>query len=310
LSRKIAIYPVDGKIPNLALMKVARFHEEMGDSVEHFFPLSAYDKVYVSKIFSFSKIEHPLPDNAVIGGTGIDFFNRLPNEIENCKPSYKLWPSCNYHLGFSMKGCRFKCEFCCVPKKEGRPQDVSDIESLLINPNGGNRLMLLDNDFFGGDAWRERLSEIIELGLKVSFCQGLNIRTITDEQAFLLSKVNFYSQSFKERMLSFAWDRAKDEKFIFRGINRLNKAGIKNYQMQFFVLVGFDSDMDEDLHRINRLHSIGCKPFVMPYNKDDTYQKSLARWCNRRAIINTQPDFNKYKKIEKRVDCDMDLFVS
>jgi hypothetical protein len=293
---KIAVYQVDGKMPNLALMKVAQFHESLGDEVEHFFPMKEYDKVYVSKIFTFSKIIHPLPPNAIIGGTGVDFFNKLPDAIENCRPSYRLWPNCNFHLGFSIKGCRFKCDFCCVPKKEGKPYIVSNIRDILINPNGGNRLMLLDNDFFGGALWQENLLEIIALKLKVSFCQGLNIRTITEEQAYLLSKVNFRSQSFKSKMLSFAWDNVKHEKLIFRGIDRLNKAGIRNEQMQFFILIGYNSDIESDLYRINRLHSIGCKPFVMPYDKSNPYQKKVARWCNRREIINVQPDFHKYQK--------------
>ena len=79
-----------------------------------------YEKIYASKLFSFSEMPQ-LPPNAIIGGTGIDFYNRLPQEIENAAPSYSLYPDCNYHLGFSMKGCRFNCKFCCVPKKEGRP---------------------------------------------------------------------------------------------------------------------------------------------------------------------------------------------
>ncbi len=64
-----------------------------------------------------------------------------------------------------MKSCRFACKFCCVPKKEGRPKENSTIDGLL-NPIGGNRLMLLDNDFFGGPDWRCNLERIIELRQK------------------------------------------------------------------------------------------------------------------------------------------------
>jgi hypothetical protein len=293
----IALSQIDGKIPNLALMRIARFYENNGAIIEHFNPLfsSKYSHVFASKIFSFTQ-DIWLPDNAITGGTGIDFYNTLPTEIESCYPSYTLYPECNYHIGFTMRGCRFKCEFCCVPKKEGKAHSVSNIADLLINPKGGDRLMLLDNDFFGNPVWLDVIKEIIERKLKTSFVQGINIRTITEEQCYWLSKVSFFNQSFKRKILSFAWDRIKDEKIIRRGIDRLNAAGIKNYQMQFFILVGFDSTMEEDLHRINTLHSLGCKPFVMPYDKDDIYQKNLARWCNRRQIINAQPDFTKYNK--------------
>src|SRR5580700_6709020 len=181
---RIGIIQADGKFPNLALMQICSYHEQRGDTVSWYNgPLFSdwYDKVYASKIFSFSKM--PMVGHGVdfqIGGTGIDFYNRLQPEIENCIPSYTLYPKCDYHIGFSMKGCRFACKFCCVPKKEGRPKINSTIDSLLINPKGGNRLMLLDNDFFGGrPEWKPNLERIIELNLKVCFIQGLNIRIIT-----------------------------------------------------------------------------------------------------------------------------------
>ncbi len=53
---RIAIYDVDSRIPNLALMKLTRFHRERGDIVEPFFPLmvSSYDRILASKVFTFS----------------------------------------------------------------------------------------------------------------------------------------------------------------------------------------------------------------------------------------------------------------
>src|SRR6185437_12687156 len=131
---RIGIVQVDGKLPNLALMQICSYHEQQGDTVSWYEgPLFAgqYDRVYASKIFGFSKLP-PLPAGAIIGGTGIDFYNRLPAEIEACPPSYTLYPDCQYHLGFSMKGCRFACKFCCVPKKEGRPKVNSAIDGLLL----------------------------------------------------------------------------------------------------------------------------------------------------------------------------------
>jgi hypothetical protein len=183
---KIGVIQVDGKYPNIALMKIAGFHEAKGNSVDWYLGnlfADQYDMIYASKIFSFSETPDLPAGKSFIGGTGIDFFNRLPEEIENSNISYSLYPGCDYHIGFSMKGCRFACKFCCVPKKEGRPYRYNTIDEILINPNGGNRLMLLDNDFFGGTDWKVNLERIIELKIKVCFIQGLNIRIITDEEA-------------------------------------------------------------------------------------------------------------------------------
>lgn len=284
---RVGIVQIDGKLPNLALMQICSYHEQKGDSV-HWYegPLFAgqYDLVYASKIFGFSKIPE-LPPGATIGGTGIDFTSRLPEDIAACQPSYALYPNCRYHLGFSMKGCRFACKFCCVPQKEGRPRANSAIDGLLLNPKGGNRLMLLDNDFFGGPAWQENLERIIELKLRVCFVQGLNIRIITDEQARLLARVNYTNSKFNQKYLTFAWDRFNDGKLIEKGISICEGAGIPGKHMQFFVLVGFDTTPEQDYHRVMWLRERGCMPFVMPYRRDDPYQKAFTRWVNNRAVF-------------------------
>lgn len=296
---KVGIVQVDGELPNLALMQITKYHEELGDHVEWYkgnLFAHEYDAIYASKIFAFSEMPD-LPANAMIGGTGIDFRNRLPEAIEPKSPSYTLYPDCNYHIGFSMKGCRFVCKFCCVPQKEGRPKINSAIDALLINPKGGNRLMLLDNDFFGGPEWRENLLRIIELKLRVCFVQGLNIRIITPEQAELLAKCNYQNSKFHEKYLTFAWDRVYDRKLIMKGIKICNDAGIPCNKMQFFVLIGYDTTPDQDYDRVMTLREMGCMPFVMPYKKDDPYQQSFARWVNHRATFKscTWEDY-KYRK--------------
>lgn len=285
---------VDGKeymgqvFPNLALMKIAGHHENRGDMVEWFEGMlfeGQYDHVYASKIFSFSKMPQLPQDKTTVGGTGIDFYNKLPEEIEAAPVSYSLYPECNFHVGFSMKGCRFNCKFCCVPKKEGRPYNYDSIDQILTNPKGGNRLMLLDNDFFGGSNWSSSLQRIKELDLKVCFSQGLNIRIITPDQAELLSQVRYYNIKFDQRYLSFAWDRYNDGKLIHNGIRICNDAGIPTKHMQFFILIGFDTTPQQDYERVMTLRDLGCMPFVMPYNKEDPYQKAFARWVNFRSVF-------------------------
>lgn len=283
---KIGVAQLDGKIPNLAIMKIAGYHERMGHEVSWYDGLlfaDAYDKIYMSKLFDFTPLPQ-MPPNAVIGGTGIDWLNRLPDEIEAATPSYSLYPDCTYHLGFTMKGCRFACKFCCVPKKEGRPKNYNNVDEILINPNGGNRLMLLDNDFFGGN-WRANLERIIELQLRACFVQGLNIRLITDEQASMLSHCNYVNSKFNQRYVTFAWDRYADGKIVKAGIERCVRAGIPAERMQFFVLIGFDTSHEQNMERVTTLRELGAMPFVMPYNKFDPYQKAFARWVNQRAVF-------------------------
>lgn len=293
--KKIGIYQVDGtryqgvQFPNIPLMKISSFYKGVGYSVEKYEgPLFAnqYEKIYASKIFSFSPMPE-ITDNMIIGGTGIDFYNKLSEEIEASQLDWSIYPNTPFHYGFSMKGCRFKCDFCCVPKKEGRPYNYNSIDEILTNPSGKRNLMLMDNDFFGGENWQANLLRIQELKLKVCFVQGLNIRIISERQANILANINYYNSKFNKRYLSFAWDRFEDERVIIRGIERCNKAGIPSKNMQFFVLIGFDTSPEQDSYRVEMLRKLGCMPFVMPYNKDNQYQKAYARYVNNRIIFNT-----------------------
>lgn len=286
---RIGLVQIDGKLPNLALMQICGYHESLGDTVEWFAGelfADDYDLIYASKLFAFSPMPQ-LPSKTIIGGTGIDFTNKLPSEIASAKPSYSLYPKCDYHLGFSQKGCRLGCKFCCVPQKEGKPFANSSIPELLINPIGGNRLMLLDNDFFGGPDWKSNIEYLIETQIRVCFAQGLNIRNIEDEQAELLAQVRFQSTKFNHRYLTFAWDSYNDKKRIIAGIDRCEKYGIAPIQMQFFVLIGFATTPEQDLERVTYLRDRGCMPYVMPYKRDDPYQAKFARWVNHRAIFKT-----------------------
>ena len=305
---KIGIYQVDGSkyqgvpFPNIALMKIAGYYKSIGDEVEWYQGYlfhEMYDKIYASKIFKFSEMPQ-IPSNMVIGGTGIDFFNKLPSEIENATMDWSIYHNTPFHYGFSMKGCRFKCSFCCVPTKEGKPFNYNTIDELLTNPSGGNKLMLLDNDFFGGTNWKANLERIIELKLKVCFVQGLNIRIISDRQAELLAKCNYSNSKFNNKYLTFAWDKFEDEKVIIRGIERCNKWGIPCKNMQFFCLIGYDTTPKQDYYRVEFLRKLGCLPYVMPYNKSDKYQKAYTRYVNNRFIFNLcsweDYKYNPYKK--------------
>jgi len=290
---RVGLLDVDSKIPNLALMKISQWHKHNGDEVEHYMPLArnTYDKVYASKIFNFSD-GSDIQEEMIVGGTGIDFKNTLPDEIEQIDPDYTLY---NYphNIGFAQRGCRFNCSFCVVPKKEGKPKSVNTIEKIWTQ-RSSKFVVLLDNDFFGNPEWSDRIEEIKGLGLTVNFSQGLNIRIISEKQAQALASVKFSNINNTFKQVTFAWDQMKDEKVIKRGYQRVVDAGIKPYQMQFYVLIGYNTTPEEDMHRVMMLKDWGCDPYAMPYDKTDPYQQKFVRWVNRRAIFKSCT-FEEYK---------------
>lgn len=283
---KVGLYDVDSVIPNLALMKLSAWHRSRGDETELFQPLlrESYEKVYASKVFKFSTASY-LDDAMETGGTGFSLDAELPPEVEACRPDYSLY-GYPHSIGFAMRGCRFRCKFCVVPEKEGRPTSHRTIPEIWTQRTS-RFLVLLDNDFFGNPEWEARISEILELDLLVCFSQGLNVRIITDNQAAAIASVKFRNLSGKKKQVHFAWDRIRDEGLVRAGIDRVLAAGLKPHQMAFFVLVGFDTTPEQDIHRVHMLADLGCDPYVMPYKRDDPYQRSFARWVNHKAIFNT-----------------------
>ncbi len=274
---------IDGKLPNLALMKLAHFHRARGDEivftkhVERDMLEPEYDRVYGSAIFSFSasrvaRFRHEFP-SAVVGGT-FDVTNNRTVEDElgtdtGEQADYSIYPNFDASIGFTQRGCRLKCGFCVVPKKEGKPRTVNTIASIWRGAPHPKKLHLLDNDFFGQprEQWEARLDEIRTGGFKVCINQGINIRMIDDESAAALASVPYYDDSFKDRRIYTAWDNIGDEERFFRGIDTLERHGIPPSHVMAYMLVGYDKreTWERVFFRFNKMVERRIKPYPMVY---------------------------------------------
>lgn len=291
---RILMVDADSKndFPNLALMKISAWRKSLGDRVDLMkgIPSSTllveYDHVYISCIFYQNRnavldyASHFPKDQVSIGGSGIDLKLRLDNDIEHIMPDYEIY-GLDYSLGYTSRGCIRKCKWCVVPEKEGSIHDHASISEFL-DPNHDS-VILLDNNFQSSPNWRENLDFLIANKIKVNFNQGLDVRLLTKEFVDYLSELKFYDWHFKKKHLHFAFDQPAHEKAVRRGIKMLGNVGIKPYRLMFYVLVGFNTNLDQDLHRIHVLKELGAYPYVMRYNNIRTKElNKLARWVNRR----------------------------
>ena len=164
----IGLVDVDGhNFPNLPLMKISAWHKQHGDTVEWYEPLFhgtgvPFDKVYVSKVFSFTP-DYPYYINAkeiYKGGSGYcinlldgkEVFDKtkdveLPQEIENIYPDYSIYynkvPDIeNTAYGFLTRGCPRGCDFCHVKDKEG--ECSVKVTNLNTFWRGQKNIVLLD----------------------------------------------------------------------------------------------------------------------------------------------------------------------
>jgi len=261
---KVGLVRVDGKMPNLALMKLSSWHKKRGDEV-FLIDLSGLnlDRVYASQVFA--------------GGPGFDLKSKLPDEIEHVMPDYELFKT-DYSMGFTSRGCNRNCKFCVVREKEGFIREHAWFEEFLAH----EKVVLMDNNFLASPRWKEKLEYLIARRVKVNFNSGIDLRLVTEENAHLISKVRYYDWKFKSRRLHVAWDRLQDEKQIFRGLEILTMYVPKRH-IYCYVLVGFNTTIRQDIYRILKLLEFGVTPFVMIYNnKPDTMLHKLARWVNQR----------------------------
>lgn len=291
---RVRLTQIDGKLPNLALMKLASWHRHRGDQV-HFTRRvyrdmlePDYDRIYGSAIFTGSRclvdrFVEQWPD-AVLGGTGTFSTRTVEDLIGEPWESYDYgpYPKFRASIGFTQRGCRLRCKFCVVPEKEGKPRSVNTIAEIWRGLGHPKQLHLLDNDFFGqpADQWQARIDEVRRGGFKVCLNQGINVRLIDDQAAEALASVEYRDDQFTRRRLYTAWDNLRDERIFFRGIDRLERAGIPPDRVMAYMLIGFapDETWTRILQRFDRMVARGVKPYPMVYG-DRPDLKRFQRWA-------------------------------
>lgn len=261
----IGLIQIDGKLPNLALMKIAKFHRNKGDDIK-IFDLSQFDvdQWYGSKIF--------------MGGSGYDVNKELPKEIEKLVPDYELFNT-DFSIGFSSRGCVRNCGFCIVREKEGYLRDMD------MNFIKHQKVILFDNNFLASENCIEKMKYFINNKIKVNFNQGLDIRYVDKEKAELLSKIKYYDHNFKKRSLYFAYDNLDYEMEFWDGIQILVDNGVKRSHIMVYILIGFDTNEDVDWYRFNQVKDAELIPYIMVYNKDkfsDSVLLKFQRYVNRK----------------------------
>ena len=233
-----------------------------------------WDRVYGSLIFERSRpaaelVRHIYPD-AILGGTGWDLGPRLEDlGVEGQALDYSLYPWFRQSLGFTQRGCRLRCSFCVVPRKEGAVAEAASIDEIWRGEPWPREILLLDNDFFGQPQWRERIAELQTGRFKVSFTQGINARMLTEEAAAAIASVDYRDDSMRVRRIYTAWDNRKDEARLFAGLEALVRHGVKPDAIMVYMLVGYwpgETEEDREFRR-RRLREFGARPYPMPFKR-------------------------------------------
>lgn len=291
---RIGLIDVDGhNFPNLALMKISAYHKAQGDSVEWHFGLEHYDRVYKSKVFTFTPdVDVINADEVIRGGTGYDITNKLPLQIEAMPPDYSIYPFKEAY-GFLTRGCPNNCPFCIVSEKEGRcSRQVADLPDFLY---GRKTVKLLDPNLLACQDRERLIGQLADSGAGIDFTQGLDARLLDTDVISQLNRV-------KIKMVHFAWDLMRNTDRILRGLELYAKHGaVQDFRKKrVYVLTNFGTTMDENLYRIYKLREMKYDPYVMIYNKDTAPKeiKRMARWVNNKFIFRKCEKYEDYERIK------------
>lgn len=297
---RVLLINVDSKIINLALGKLSTYHKCRGDFVRYeelnlfgyhrkgkgytsLLDCSEYDKVYISNIFTVNQecLEATRCNQVLIGGIGsVNPHDCLPEEVDTCEVDYSLSLE-DISYGFITRGCIRKCSFCLVPEIEGNLYFYNDIDKIIRH----DRVSFLDNNFLAYSGHKEILKRLIVLNIKCDFNQGLDIRLIDEENAELLSRLNYAGEYV------FAFDDIKLKKIIEKKLEIVKRYIARDWGIKFFIYHNaVNMSLKETVFRTKWCKKNKCLPYLMRdincYESENReFLVDLAAYCNQPGIF-------------------------
>ena len=287
---RIAIHDGDiTKFPNLALMKISAWHKAHGDEVEWFNALMPYDRVYSSKVFTFTPVDEYLPPDTIKGGTGYGMYGELDAEVDAMDPDYSIYPDCDFALGFLTRGCIRKCPWCCVSKKEGYIHPYRTWEQ--VKRPDSKKMVFMDNNILGCQFGIEQLESMVGQKVWIDVNQAFDARLVTPEIADIIAKLRWIS------FIRFACDTDGVLERVLETIELLKERKVPMSKLMVYVMF---TDVASGEKRVNALRDVWVNPHVQPYRdfenkvKPTREQINFARYVNRKEIFKTCKSFEEY----------------
>jgi len=283
---RVALRDLDGKMENLALMRLSAYHKEMGDEVsltrlrgKVSCSIEA-DAVFVSCLFSWNKsranfLRRKL--RATVGGTGYDLRATVPD----VEPDYSLYGE-DRAVGFISRGCGNRCPWCVVWRKEGGLHRVSTAQSIV---GARKEAFLLDNNFL---ALPDHMSDLEWLAFSRAFFdfnQGLDATFVTAENSALLKQC-------KLPRVRLALDSVDRIPVVERAVRILKDAGFSRWAISVYVLIGF-AGLKAVLQWLFGCRGMGVDVFPMGFRDLRTGDEPMRGWNPRL--------YRKYRRLISRL---------
>lgn len=293
--KRYLLIDADSTIPNIALMSISSRIKRRGDRVDfirlgisyypnrrkkgvHSLDVTEYDRAFCSVVFGRTFDSLDIVGRVKYGGTGFDLMVKIPLRLMTTDLDYSLYPDNSISYGFITRGCVRRCKFCVVPQKEGYIHLENEPASIIKH----NKVKFLDNNILAYADHKRVLRDLIDIGVKCEFNQGLDIRLLDRSNSYLLSQLNYLNE------YTFAFDSWKMYKLIEGKLALLSWAW--GWRLRFFVYVHPRMPLLDTINRIEFLRKRHCLPYIMRdiacwESSYRNFYTDLASWCNQPGIF-------------------------
>ena len=190
-----------------------------------------------------------------------------------------------------------------LEQKKGVVQSKSQMYPISGCGGGQDSIRILDPNITACSEKRDLFRQYKDTRAILDFTQGLDIRLLDDDD---IADIN----EMRLRTIHFAWDNPKEK--LEDRFSYFSKKFRRKSKGMVYCLTGFNSTMDENLHRIYTLRDLGFDPYVMIYNKPSAPHEliQLQYWCNSKIVFRTVPNFNDFdpRTMRKKKLDNMSLF--
>lgn len=238
-----AVCKGEGETALLELLK----SENLGRTVSSFPSLVGRD--CKTKIPTHNFIENlddiPMLDYSIVG---LDSYNSRSIDKRYSKDGSKREMSIH-----TSRGCPFSCVFCSNPSLHGKQMRYMSVERVKcevkrMRDQFGMNVLLVEDDHFFSDRSRAKtiFRDLIELGVRVEFPNGVLVSAIDDETALLMSSAGVSAvalavESGSEFVLNKIIKKPLHLKKVQPAVDALRKYGVKSH---VFIVMGLPGELD------------------------------------------------------------------